>query len=119
MTVQIILPERSEDSISNDLRYLTETLDRNGLADASGYGLGGEFGYGADFENDTFLLHAYCWCEEGSCRWCGEEYAPNFLHKPTGTTVHWYKYIGRGMEVEGSWSGVLDSCLASIGAPRS
>lgn len=26
--------------------------------------------------------------------------APNFHHKPTGVQVRWYKYIGRGMEID-------------------
>ena len=33
--------------------------------------LGGEFGYGALFENDIFLMHPHCWCDrEGDCPWC-------------------------------------------------
>ena len=33
--------------------------------------IGGDEIYGADFENDTFLMHRYCWCEEDGCPWCG------------------------------------------------
>ena len=54
--------------------------------------------YGTDFENDVFIMRRYCWCEKDDCKWCNEEYAPNFLYKPSGFSVHWYKYIGRGME---------------------
>ena len=92
----------------------------------TGYGLGGEFGYGADYENDTFMMKPYCWCEqEDSCLWCmmndpkennnyvkmkteilrrfGKECAdwggaPQFYYKPTGLWIRWYKWIGRDME---------------------
>lgn len=26
--------------------------------------------YGTNFENEVFLMHRYCWCEEGNCPWC-------------------------------------------------
>ena len=163
----IILPECSEDKISSDLRYLTEVLESQG-ADISGGLLGGEYGYGAYFENDIFMMHPFCWCEQDDCEWCmgctcpDEAYsytvkgvevghdewleaydkglsreiirheelfcdyckgiigrAPNFLHKPSGTNVTWYKYIGRGMEVEllWDWTDIFNQCLNSIVAP--
>lgn len=163
----IILPECSEDKISSDLRYLTEVLESQD-ADISGGLLGGEYGYGAYFENDTFMMHPFCWCEQDDCEWCRgctcpdeahdyivegivvefEEWisaynnglsrdvvrheelscdyckglvgrAPNFLHKPTGTKVRWYKYIGRSMEVElfWDWVEIFNDCLNSIVAP--
>lgn len=166
--IQIVLPECSEDKISADLRYLTQVLEGQG-ADISGGLLGGEFGYGAYFENDTFMMHPFCWCEQDDCEWCrgctcpegAYEYrvegikvhefsqwleaydkglsretvhhdhlkcdyckglvghAPNFLHKPSGTKVRWYKYIGRGMEVNllGDWLAIFNDCLNSIVAP--
>lgn len=44
---------------------------------------------------------------------------PNFLHKPTGLSVRWYKYIGRDMEIEHTGDvtlrEMLESCLESIG----
>lgn len=41
--------------------------------------------------------------------------APNFLFKPTGAKVSWYKYIGRGMEIEGQLPyGFLSVCLDSL-----
>lgn len=140
----IILPPVSNDVVSSDLRYLTELLALNNLGDVSGGGLGGTYGYGADYENDTFMMHPFCWCDEASCPWClacecsytvsednkvtmistcincraGEDRhrAPNFLHKPTGSEVSWYKYIGRGMEVElnGEWKDIFVSCVKSV-----
>lgn len=165
--IQIVLPECSEDKISADLRYLTEVLEGQGQ-DISGGLLGGTYGYGAYFENDIFMMHPYCWCEQDDCEWCmgctcpdeAHEYrvdgvtadfddwiaayhlgksrdivrheefqcdyckglvghAPNFLHKPSGTKVRWYKYIGRGMEVEllWDWVEIFNQCLNSIVAP--
>jgi hypothetical protein len=120
--VNIILPERSRDSISEDLRYLTEFICRNQVGtdhDGNG-GLGGSYGYGVNHENDVFMIHRFCWCEQPECPWCLEcackyhyedpkeykglvideecrncrekpEPAPQFLHKPSGSTVNWYK----------------------------
>jgi hypothetical protein len=49
--------------------------------------------------------------------------APNFWHKPTGIRIRWYKYIGRGMEVElyGSpfdVAAVQKSILESLGEAK-
>jgi len=162
----IHFPPVSDGKVSNDLVYLTEVLASRG-SDISGGFLGGEFGYGAYFENDTFMMHPYCWCEQDDCAWCagctcpeaayrhfladgtevsgeafydaggfrhdgarvdkvselactycrGErERSPNFLHKPTGTRVEWYKYIGRGMEVDlrGDWLWIFADCIRSL-----
>ena len=163
--IQIILPECSDDKISADLRYLTEILAGQGY-DISGGLLGGEFGYGAYFENDTFMMHPFCWCDQDDCEWCrgcecpSEAYeyrvegikvdefdqwleaydkglhrevvrheelfcdyckglvghAPNFLHKPSGTKIVWYKYIGRDMEIDlkDNWLDIFNSCLQSL-----
>lgn len=142
--ITLVLPECSDDKISADLRYLTEILMRQGAETTGGF-LGGTFGYGADFENDVFMMHPFCWCEENDCPWClpcfceiekrGDEWtttkecqncaddnqrAPNFLHKESGTKVHWYKYIGRGMEVDlhGDWMTLFDECIQSITTPE-
>lgn len=168
------LPPISDDQVSHDLVWLTEHLMKTQGAETSGGFLGGEFGYGAYFENDVFMMHPYCWCEQDDCPWCigcecgdearrylikgpGEyievaweawrdaydperpdtrkselvpekacdlcngviEPAPNFLHKPSGSKVSWYKYIGRSMEVElqADWRDVLGDCVASLGPP--
>jgi hypothetical protein len=54
--------------------------------------------YGTNYEDEIIAIHRYCWCEGDSCPWCASD-APNFLHKPSGFTVRWYKYIGREMNV--------------------
>ncbi len=58
--------------------------------------------YGVVFDNEIFTMHPFCWCEKDECEYCQEEdRSPNFLHKKTGLKVHWYKYIGRSMEISG------------------
>src|SRR5690606_31203002 len=130
--------------------------------------LGGPDGYGCEYENDVFMMHPFCWCEEPECPWCvacfcpdeyeylspsgeriteaefdkydfddypdgrqfdgmrfvgvecrscaeGRTPAPNFVYKPTGGEVRWYKYIGRGMEIEGEFPpDFLAKCLESL-----
>ena len=53
-----------------------------------------------------------------ACRWCapGAIFAPNFWHKPSGTWVTWYKYIGRGMSIHlgAEWAAILSESLQSI-----
>ncbi len=44
---------------------------------------------------------------------------PNFIHLPTGTTVSWYKYIGRDMEYDKNlsydkWQEIMADCLTSL-----
>lgn len=58
--------------------------------------------YGTNFENDTFMMHQFCWCGRDDCPWCREnDKAPNFHYKPLDFKVWWYKYIGRDMEMTG------------------
>ena len=55
--------------------------------------------YGENIDNDLFMMHRFCWCEEEACPWCREdEPAPHFHYKPTDFKVWWYKYIGRDMK---------------------
>lgn len=134
--IKIVLPPCSDDEVSEGLRRLTRAIHESGKADGERGGLlGGEWGYGANFENETFMIHRYCWCEEETCPWCagdagpfgshgmhayydtGNTTAPNFLHKASGSKVWWYKYIGRGMEmdIKMPWPAILTDCLASLG----
>ena len=115
--IEVIIPEKSGDFISESLRKLTELILIKGLADDLGSGLGGEYGYGANYENGIFKMHRFCWCENDGCPWC---YAPNFLFKPTGLKIWWYKWIGRYMESnkkcsEQEWKDIFDKCIESIG----
>ena len=133
MDVKVILPECSEDAVSDWLRALTEAVCK-ATGDSGAGGLGGSYGYGSNYENEVFMLHRFCWCERGDCPWCrccdcaGEDHCedscsshkepePNFRHKASGATVHWYKYIGRGMEVsEADWPTIFAECFDSLQA---
>lgn len=81
---------------------------------SGGFGLGGENGYGIDYENDVFMMHPFCWCESYDCLWCAED-KENFLYKPTNFKMWWYKYIGRDERTEGKlpkdW---FQKCIDSI-----
>jgi hypothetical protein len=135
--VAIYTPETSDDDVSRLLVDLTECICKH-TGDETGYGLGGRFGYGENFENDVFMMHRFCWCERADCPWCrdceceydsdaervvkqcdncknSEPRAPNFLHKPSGAEVRWYKWIGRSMEVsDGDWPKIIAECIASL-----
>jgi hypothetical protein len=46
---------------------------------------------------------------------------PNFLYKPTGFEVRWYKWIGRSMETRGATpdlGAMLKECMADVQARR-
>lgn len=129
--VVVHLPTVSGDVVSDWLVALTKRITEV-TGEETGYGLGGRYGYGENFENDVFMMHRYCWCERSDCEWCrccnctaDEECgagcasnlpaAPNFLHKASGASVRWYKYIGRGMEVDvANWPAVFEDCFASL-----
>ena len=118
--LEIVLPPRASSDIDYDLVNLTEYLTKKvfkGKWQGGGL-LGGEFGYGVDFENDTFMVHHFCWCEADKCKWCNGN-APNFWHKPSGLKIHWYKWIGRGMEFNHKnpakeWPKIYKECIKSI-----
>jgi hypothetical protein len=54
-----------------------------------------------------------------TCDW-SVIYRPNFTHKPSASTIEWYKYIGRDMKPKLSvpWPQILRECLASIRGPQ-
>ena len=148
LQIEIVLPEGVGTtphfySLAGALRMLTEELSLHGAYPGGGC-LGGEFGYGAVFENDVFTMHPYCWCDRMECPWCcwcdesrpdncacdfcsnniqgakggtHERPAPNFWHKESGLKVWWYKWIGRSMLTEGPedrWQAAIRDALASL-----
>lgn len=88
----------------------------------------GRYGFGellasnsgaAPFENDTFVMRTYCWCDGEIL---GHEIGcpPNFEHKPSGLQISWYKNAERGVTANQSaptaicWWRVLNECVESI-----
>ncbi len=75
MEVKIIVPDTSimdlslEGVIGSNLYHLTELLAAHGSKTNHGL-FGGDWGYGAFYENDVFMMHPYCWCEKMECPWC-------------------------------------------------
>lgn len=69
-----------ESRMADDLRDLTEALANSGWQ-PSGGALGGEYGYGAEYENDVFEMHPFWWgdCECGfeTAEWEWEESHPH------------------------------------------
>lgn len=66
------------------------------------------------FDNDVFTVRPYCWSEEEE-----EMELPNFLYKPNGFEIRWYKYPFRNsyMNQDLSEKELLDIfkiCLNSI-----
>jgi len=146
MKIEIITPPIASRDIDLDLVNLTEYLTKKLFAgERQGGGLlGGEYGYGVDYENDVFMMKPYCWCEkEDECIWCmmndpkenpnwhkmyneikerfGEECAnwgsaPQFYFKPSKTWIRWYKWIGRDTEIGGGKlpKDWLDKCVESV-----
>lgn len=134
----LVFPERSEDALSDGLRLLTKTICEASGAESQ-FGLGGEFGYGENYENEIFAMRRNCWCDGEDCPWCsyssehgryfqerhrahgavpdhGSGGAPNFWHKPSGFKVWWYKWIGRDMEANGDCdlAAIIAECAASL-----
>lgn len=114
----IVFPAREKSLLSNRLYKLSELLAKKN-PNKQYYGLlGGEFGYGQEFENTVFKMHPYCWCDKEECPWCYQG-APNFEFKETNFTLVWYKYIGRSMEYdpisEDEINRIFDLCEKSLG----
>jgi len=58
-------------TLDGGLRLLTKTLIEKGHGEPGGGLLGGDYGYGVNFENEVFAFHRYCWCDREDCPWCG------------------------------------------------
>lgn len=78
-----------ESLVSGGLMEITKRFKNN---------YGEDYQYGANIDNEIFMMHPYCWCEKDDCRWCDGE-NPNFLHKESGFAVDWYKYISKNMKI--------------------
>lgn len=118
--ITIITPPVASISIDLDLVNLTEYLCEKVFKDkwAGGMGLGGQYGYGCNYENDVFMMHPFCWCEKDDCKWCNRG-EPNFRHKKSGFQIRWYKWIGRDMEfnrkiTDKKWKEIYQECIKSL-----
>jgi hypothetical protein len=83
------------------------------LVEASGADYNPAANTGEVFENGTFKMRAYWWGDENA----PESEEPNFLHKPSGLEVRWYKWAGRGTSTnnpEADMPAVVKECAASL-----
>lgn len=116
--LKVFVPKSATTKREMDLVRLTQLLVE-GKATVKTCGLlGGEFGYGTEFENDVFMMHPFCWCEQDDCKWCRED-APHFIHKKSGLEIHWYKWIGRDMRYsmilsDRAWGHMIKECMESV-----
>lgn len=67
------------------------------------------------FENDVFMIRPYFWGESQYIK-----SLPNFIHKPTGIELSWYKYPLRGVTcnreelTDELFIRIVDECIKSI-----
>lgn len=79
------------------------------------------------FENDVFRIEPYFW-DDCECPGTDDdihlencpERVPNFLHKPSGFRIEWYKYPFRDAYMTPSvalqrWLEIVGECCASLG----
>jgi len=79
-------------------------------------------GWFAEFKNDVFEIRPYVWCD---CDWGDEDpncphHLPNFLYKPTGYELRWYKHPLRDSYANqklshSEFSQMIEACIASLG----
>ena len=115
--MQIFIPKGATTNIELGLVTLTEAISKMNPDLVSQGLLGGRFGYGANYENDVFMMHPYCWCDKDDCVWCGDECAPNFHHFKSDLKIWWYKWIGRGMDYNNkpkNWNQIFNECVESL-----
>ena len=77
-----------------------------------------------EFVNDVFEMRCYCWCDAGWEENSDHPHAngcpPNFLYKPTGMLVTWYKHANRGTTSNKkypgarTWFEIIKHCIGSI-----
>ena len=73
---------------------------------------------GIGYENDTFIIRPYYWGDEEMLM-----DLPNFVYKPTGLTIRWYKYPMRDayasedISVE-AFKEICRNCLESLNGKR-
>lgn len=72
-----------------------------------------------EFINNIFEMRSYCWCDGG---YEGHENGcpPNFLYRPSGLVITWYKHAARGITANKNYPGarnwfeIIKTCINSI-----
>jgi len=76
------------DAINSGLIAITKAIYRIDKSRLS-YGLlGGLYDYGADWDNDVFMMHPACGCESTACPWCAECHCTDDFDCPSCSPSH-------------------------------
>lgn len=77
-----------------------------------------------DYVNDVFEMRSYCWCdatwEEDPDHPHAHGCPPNFVYKPTGLVITWYKHANRGATSNKhypgarTWFEIIKHCIGSV-----
>lgn len=77
-----------------------------------------------EYINDVFEMRPYCWCgmvwEEDPSHPHAQGCPPNFLYKPNGMIITWYKHAARGTTSNKkypgarTWFEIVKHCIGSI-----
>lgn len=76
-----------------------------------------------EFVNDVFEMRSFCWCDSGWQDYEGphpDGCPPNFIYKPTGLVITWYKHASRGITANKkypgarTWFEIIKHCIGSI-----
>lgn len=77
-----------------------------------------------EYINDVFEMRSYCWCDAGWDENPDHPHAqgcpPNFLYKPNGMIITWYKHAARGTTSNKkypgarTWFEIVKHCIGSI-----
>lgn len=103
------LPSRDLVNSNEWIELLDKTgSDEYGYSDINANERGG-------FENEIFAIRPYWWEDENDV----EINAPNFLYKPTGFEIRWYKYPFRDSYMSEEFSQkqlleIFQKCIDSI-----
>lgn len=107
VNAQIFVPPSDQDALSIALRVLTQQLIAAGLATHVGGGMGGSFGYGVVFENDTFFLKPDYMDEECDC---GHESDSSEWFKTHPHSADCYQTVLASVELSPNRSRIDELC---------
>lgn len=104
LVVRVVVPKGAFGASDDD-----DALDRvlRQIAIAASSDANGEWAdkYGRDVDNDTFMMHRYCWCEREDCPWCAGCTCPHeaYRYYVDGQRVSQEEYHSAWMEATPPW----------------
>lgn len=110
-----------EELVSDGLEQITEFICLNKIGkDHEYFGglLGGQYGYGVNFENEVFMIHRYCWCDQEDCLWCGGSECSGDIPKMPHAATCYQTELHQRMEEYDTQSGYREIDKATFGGER-